>query len=252
MDTLELSQATAQPIQMVGQGFYFDPHTLERASELGLHRYQFYGLGRGGVLGDVDRSVVDDAFTFFHPRVYEFMWDNARDKAEPVATADAYVQSAYVFADNTFGALSVELLSGYAKATQKVIAGVQQGHHKLVDGYRQYQVPESPVHAAYLGAILMRELRGCVHIDAVAQVGLTPAQAIYLQNPDDFKRHGYIDEEVPGASTDLDAKKKEAEVLTNSMMAHYFDVLDDDERQYLLDGAHAMFDALQDPVAVAR
>jgi hypothetical protein len=251
MDTLELSDVTAQPIQIVGLSFYFDPHTLKRGEEFGLHRFQLYGLGRGGVLGDVDRSVVDDAFTFFHPRVFDFIWDQARDKAEPGPIADAYLQAAYEFADRTFGAISPDLLSAYAEAAQKVVAGVEVGHHKLVDGYRQYRAPDSPVHAAYLGAILMRELRGCVHIDAVHEVGLTPLQACYLQGPDAFKGHGYGDDDVPSITPELEAKKIEAEVLTSNMMADCFAVLDGHERQQLRDGALAMFDALKNPMVVA-
>jgi hypothetical protein len=143
------------------------------------------------------------------------------------------------------------LLSAYGAAAQKVVAGVETGHHKLVDGYRQYQVPESPVHAAYLGAILMRELRGCLHIDAVREVGLTPLQACYLQGPDGFKGHGYGEDDVPIITGELEAKKIEAEVLTSNMMADCFAVLDDQERQQLRDGALAMFEALKIPVAVA-
>jgi hypothetical protein len=251
VDTLELSNTTADPIQMVGLSFYFDPLTVERGSDFGLHRFQFYGLGRGGVLGDVDRSVVDEAFTFFHPRGFDFIWDQARDKAEPIPTAEAYLQAAYEFADRTFGGIDPELLSAYSDAAQKVVDGVEEGHHKLVDGYRQYQVPVSPVHAAYLGAILMRELRGCVHIDAVREAGITPLQACYLQGPEAFKGHGYGDDDVPSVTPELEAKKREAERLTSNMMADCFGVLDDQERQEMCDGALAMFEALSNPVAVA-
>jgi hypothetical protein len=248
MDTLELADATADPTQVVGLSFYFDPQTVERGGEYGLHRFQFYGLGRGGVLGDVSRSEVEEAFTFFHTGVFDFIWDNARSKAEPVSTAAAYLEAAYRFADRTFGAIPAEVLAGYAQVTQKVVEGVTMGHHKLVDGYRQYPVPESPVHAAYLGAILMRELRGCVHIDAVREVGLTPLQACYLQGSSAFKGHGYGDDDVPEVSAELEAKKAQAEVLTNAMMADCFSVLDERERLQLRDGALAMFDALNSPV----
>jgi hypothetical protein len=249
---MELSNVTATPIQVVGMSFYFDPPTVERAGEQGLHRFQFYGLGRGGVLGDVDRVVVAEAFTFFHPATYEFIWDGARLKADPVSTASAYLQAAYEYADRTFGAIPVDVLTRYAGAAHKVAGAVESGHHKLVDGYRQYPVPDSAVHAAYLGAILMRELRGCVHIDAVASVGLTPLEACYLQAPEVFKGHGYKEDDVPIVTPELVEKKAEAEVITSTMMADCFGVLSDDERQYLCDGALAMFDALSNPVAVTE
>lgn len=252
MDTLELSHVTADPIQIVGLSFYFDPGTNERAKEYGLHRLQFYGLGRGGVLGDVDRNTVDRAFTFFDPGVYDFLWDNARQKADPVETASAHVQAAYEFADRTFGAVPIDLLARYAAAAHKVIGALDVGQHLLVDGYRQYPVPENPVRAAYLGAILMRELRGGVHIVAVQSAGLSPLEACYLQDPGVFKMHGYKDEDVP-AVTDVHRKlKAKAEELTNAMMAECFSVLSDQERQDLCDGTLAMFDALSDPVAVTE
>jgi len=252
MDTMELSHVTADPIQLVGMSFYFDPGTNDRATEHGLHRLQFYGLGRAGVLGDVDRETVERAFTFFDPGVYDFLWDNAREKADPVETASAYVQAAYEFADRTFGAIPVDVLDRYAAAAHKVVGALDVGRHLLVDGYRQYPVPENPVHAAYLGAILMRELRGGVHIVAVQSVGLSPLEACYLQSPDVFKMHGYKDEDVPAVTEEHHKLKVEAEERTSTMMAGYFSVLNDQERQDLRDGALAMFDALSDPVAVTE
>jgi hypothetical protein len=252
MDTLELSQLTADPIQVVGLSFYFDPGTNERAKEHGLHRLQFYGLGRGGVLGDVDRTTVDRAFTFFDPGVYDFLWDSAREKADPVETASAHVQAAYEFADRTFGAVPVDLLARYAAAAHTVINSLDVGQHLLVDGYRQYPVPENAVHAAYLGAILMRELRGGVHIVAVRSVGLSAREACYLQSPDVFKMHGYKDDDVPVVTEEHHKLKVEAEERTNTMMAECFSVLSDQERHDLCDGALAMLNALSDPVAVAE
>jgi hypothetical protein len=168
MNSLDLADAVADPVQVLGMSFYFDPFTRTRGKESGLNAYEYYGLGRGGTLGDVDTDVVVDAFTFFHPRVLERMWAQAKEKADPVAVAADYVEAAYEFADRTFGAVDVQVLSDFAAAAHKVAASVESGHHHLVDGYKQYDVPTNPLHAAYLGCILMRELRGCVHIDAVS------------------------------------------------------------------------------------
>ncbi|MGA2294489.1 MAG: hypothetical protein ABSG24_04600 [Acidimicrobiales bacterium] len=249
MDTLELANVTADPIQVVGMSFYFDPFTVELAKQRGLHRFQFYGLGRGGVLGDVDRQTVDEAFTFFNPSVYDFLWDGAREKADPVETAAAYVQAAYEYADRTFGAIARDVLAAYAQAAHKVVAHVEVGRHHLVDGYRQYPIPSDPVHAAYLGAILMRELRGGVHIVAVREAGLSALEACYLQNPDVFRSHGYRDDDAPEVTAEHEGKKIEAERLTNLMMANCFSVLSDDERQALRAGALAMYDAITNPGA---
>jgi hypothetical protein len=98
----------------------------------------------------------------------------------------------------------------------------------------------------------MRELRGCVHIDAVREAGIAPVEAIYLQDADLFKLHGYEENEIPEVTDDHQVKKARAEELTSMGVAHYFDVLNDDERQSLANGALAMFEALSQPVAVAR
>lgn len=247
-----LATTTANPIQTLGMSFYFDPLTGVRAKENGVNIVEFYGLGRGGTLGDVDEATVVDAFFFFHPRFLNRAWTLAKEKADPVTIAANYVHTAYEFADRTFGAIDRTVLANFAAAAHKVVAGVERGHHQLVDGYRQYEVPSDPVHAAYLGAILMRELRGCVHIDAVNEAGITAIEACYAQDPIIFTLHGYLEDEIPVVTTETQAKKERAEELTSAQMADYFSVLSDDERQDLANGALAMFDALRQPVAVVE
>jgi hypothetical protein len=251
MNSLHLADAIADPVQVLGMSFYFDPFTRARGKASGLNSFEYYGLGRGGTLGDVDIAAVVDAFTFFHPRVLDRMWTQAREKADPVAVAADYVEAAYEFADRTFGALDVQVLRDFAAAAHKVAASLESGHHHLVDGYKQYDVPTNPVHAAYLGCILLRELRGCVHIDAVNEVGLSALEACYLQDPAIFTSHGYVEDEIPSVTPESAAQKLRAEELTSAMMAECFSVLSDEERQSLADGATAMFAALKDPVPVA-
>ena len=251
MNATELARTLATPVQTLGASFYFDPPTAERAHELGLNVFEFYGLGRAGTLGDVDVAIVDRAFTFFHPRVYDMLWSNAREKADPVVTAERYLEAAYEFADRTFGAVDSALLARVGASAQKVLAAVPDERHLLVDGYRQYPTPTSAVHAAYLGTILLRELRGGVHIEAVVEAGLSPLEACYLQDASIFKLHGYLEDEAPEVTAEHEAKKVRAEELTEEKMADYLEVLDDDERQALASGVSAMFDALSSPVAVA-
>ncbi|MEO9180400.1 MAG: hypothetical protein ABI298_01975 [Acidimicrobiales bacterium] len=81
MDAFTLAEETAESTQTLGMSFYFDPLTGARAKEIGLNIFQFYGLGRGGTLGDVD--VIQAAFTFFHPRAIGRLWTDARAKSDP-------------------------------------------------------------------------------------------------------------------------------------------------------------------------
>ena len=251
MNSTELSERTADPIQLIGMSFYFVPSTVERAKDHGLNVFEFYGLGRGGVLGDVDFDRVFDAFTFFSPSAMDMLWSKSREKADPVQIAGAHLLAAYAFADDTFGAIDAGVLAKFASAAFKVLGAVPIGRHALVDGYRTFDVPSSPVHAAYLGAILLRELRGGVHIEAVHEVGISAAEAAYLQDPFIFKLHGYAEDEAPTVTPELEAKKKHAEEITSAAVATFLDVLSDEDRQALYDGTIAMNDALQSPVPVS-
>ena len=254
MNAEELSSITAVPLQKVGMAFYFDPLTGERAKESGLNIFEFYGLGRGGTLGDVHVDTVEEAFTFFHPRTINRLWTVAKTKttSDPVTVAGRYVHAAYEYADRTFGGVDVQVLADFADAAHYVASHVEKGRHQLVDGYKKFTVPDDPVHAAYLGAILMRELRGCVHIEAVHDVGITAKEACYLEDPALFTMHGFQEDEIPVVTPELEKKKADAEVVTSAKMASCFEVLSDEQREHLADGALAMFAALSSPVAVAR
>jgi hypothetical protein len=252
MNPDELSTLTADPIQVLGMSFYFDPGTKERGREHGLNVFEFYGLGRGGVMGDVDTPAFVEAFTFFHQSVMDFLWTDAKSKADPVTVASAHVQAAYEFADRTFGGIDPKVLAAFGAAARKVAEAQTTGLCPLMDGYLKYPAPTDPVHAAYLGTILLRELRGGVHIHAVNEVELDPVAACYLQDAMVFTLHGYAQSDAPTVTSDLEAKKVRAEELTGAQVAACFGVLSDDERGAVAEGTREMFDALQHPVPVTR
>ena len=251
MNADELSTLTADPIQTLGMSFYFDPLTGERGKEHGLNIFEFYGLGRAGTMGDVDTDTVVEAFAFFNRPTIDFLWTKAKAKADPVTIAADYVQAAYAFADRTFGGIDVAVLAKFASAARKVVDAEPRGQCPLVDGYKKFPAPANPVHAAYLGTIFLRELRGGVHIHAVDGAGLDPVAACYLQDPSVFTMHGYSEDDAPKVSDELSNKKRHAEALTDAAMEKCFDVLSDVERDALAQGTRAMFEALKNPVAVA-
>ncbi|HUY17522.1 MAG TPA: hypothetical protein VMV11_08170 [Acidimicrobiales bacterium] len=252
MNADELATLTADPIQTLGMSFYFDPMTNERGKEHGLNVFEFYGLGRAGTMGDVDTATVYEAFTFFNQSTIDFLWTRAKSKADPVSTAADHLLAAYAFADRTFGGVDLTVLAKFGSAARKVVDAQPRGVCPLVDGYKGFSAPADPVHAAYLGTIFLRELRGGVHIHAVNEVGLAAPVACYLQDPDAFTLHGYQPDEAPEVTTELEGKKARAEALTSVAMQKCFDVLSDVEREALAAGTLAMFDALHDPVPVTR
>lgn len=250
MNTSELSTSTDSPIQSAGAAFYFAPTTAAYAETIGVNAFNFYGLGRGGVLGNVDSKKVYEEFYFFSQGSIDFLYGSGLDKAEAAATAKHYVQAAYAFADATFGAIATDVLAKFASAAQKVNKNVAAGQYSIYDGYMQYETPSNPVHAAYVGVIQMRELRGGVHTVEVKNAGLSPIDACYIQDAGVFKLHGYTDEDIPVVTDELKALKKKADENTQAKFASYLEVLSDEEKQNFLDGANAMFAALSNPQAI--
>lgn len=250
MDADELAEITSKELSRVGAAFYFDLLTAVRGEEFGLNSIEFYALGRGGVLGDVEGAVVDEAFTFFDSTMIRSLWDAGRVKVGPEVAAEAYLQSAFDYADRTFGAIDTSLLGRFARAARTVAVGVTPGRCALFDGYLRFAPPASPVHAAIFGAILMRELRGGLHIDAVHDVGLRPVDACYMSSSKIFALHGYNEADVPVVTVELEQKRIDAEQLTSAWMSRCLEVLSEPEREDYRAGALAMYEALKSPVAV--
>jgi hypothetical protein len=252
MDADELSALTAEPMQLLGMSFFFDPLTRATGKELGLNVYEFYGLGRAGTLGDVDTATVQDVFYFFDPSVIDFVWTSAKTKANPVEIANEHVRAAYAFAERTFGGVELSALSDFGIAVRRMVERHECGVCPLVDGYLAFPAPSDPVHAAYLATIFLRELRGGLHIHATREVGLDPLVACYLQDPGVFALHGYKEEDAPTVTEELTKQKTRAEELTSIAMAACFSVLSDNERRAIARATPLMFDALEHPVPVAH
>jgi hypothetical protein len=244
MNSYELETEISAPIQKIGMSFYFEPGTAEIGKQSGLNIVEFYGMGRGGVLGDVETKDVAEAFWFFHDDAIEGFYGSAKVKIEPIAAAKAHLEAAYAHADERFGAIPEATVRQFADASRKAIDAVPAGQYALFDGYRQFPVPASPVHAAYLSTILLRELRGGVHIEATRQAGIAPNEACFVSSEFIFKLHGYGDADLPEDGAELRERMTKAEEMTDATMAGFLEVLSDAERDSMAAGVAAMSDAL--------
>jgi hypothetical protein len=244
MNSYELETEINAPIQKIGMSFYFEPGTAEIGKQNGLNIVEFYGMGRGGVLGDAETKDVAEAFWFFHDDAIEGFYGSAKVKIEPIAAAKAHLEAAYTHADERFASIPEVTVRGFADASRKAIDAVPSGEYPLFDGYRQFPVPASAIHAAYLSAILLRELRGGVHIEATRQMGVAPNEACFVSSEFIFKLHGYGDADLPEDSTELRERMAKAEEMTTTTMAGFLDALSDAERDAMSAGVTAMTDAL--------
>ena len=252
MDTLELADTIAEPLGTVGMSFYFSPQAIARGEGIELDVISFYAGGRGGVLGDIDAVEVDRIFYFFKTGLVATMVEKARAGADRQETVSTHLDAADDYASATFGAIPTDVLSDFSAAAKALAATLPTGRWPLVDGYLAQRVPADPVHEAYYWSIVLRELRGGVHTDAVMAAGLSAAEACQLDHGGiSFGLHGYGDQDRSEETEDLLARRGAVEVDTSNRMAVLLEVLDGGQRRALAEGAIALHDAVAAPVPVA-
>jgi len=235
MDTQKLMDAACPAISDNGWLYYFDPATVARGEGLGLDTFEFYFLGRGGVLGNVEPAVVMSAFGYFNPAVVAMMWDAGRAKLDPRTAGREFFAAAHEFGRHKL--TGADDLEGFVRAATKVIdhAKEQVAGLSLFAAAAAEPVPEDAPAAAMHQLAVLRELRGSAHLLAVVAVGLDTKVAHFIHRPGMFTTFGWSE---PGPTvTDADtAALRAANELTDRLIAPAYAVLDDDDAAALLAG----------------
>lgn len=240
METADVVKAVAEPMGSAGAAYYFDPGTLAAGKELGLDGFRFYMLGRGGTMGDVSARVVEAAFGYFSTPLVDKIWNSARERVAPATAAAAALKCN---ADLGRAKLAdVEGLAEYCAAAEQVVAAARPAGLPLFAGISSAPVPEDiPGKALHLTAVL-RELRGSVHLLAIAATDLDNYVAHAIRRPDDVEAFGH---QSPPEITDAHrAQLAEADVLTDRLMAGPYGALDQAAGQAIVAGAEAIDNAL--------
>lgn len=234
MDALATATATAAAVSGLGSHFMLDGQTYKQGAALGFAGLDFYVVGRGGVLGDVDADVVTAAFTFFNPDHVRTQWESGLGVMPAAEAAAAFAACGATWAEehlpDNLDAARLAELAGRAAGSARVACA------PVFAGWRALPVPGSPKAAALHQMNALRELRMGLHAAAVVSAGLTPLQALSIRTPHMAPIFGW-----PGpADTDgLQALWDGAEERTDVAMAHAFDGLDDAERAELVELADA-------------
>ena len=251
MDTTQCAQELAEPMGTVGMMYYFDKGTSAAGKEIDLDVVSFYALGRGGVLGDIPAEEVDDIFFFFKTGAITAMYGGGRAKQTAEVGARAHLAAAEDYARRTFGAVPTATLEAFNAAAAAFIATLPSGRWPIYDGYRKFEMPHDVVATAMRHAILLRELRGGVHTDAVKDAGLTSAEACYLDRDGAyFALHGFQDDDKPEVTDELRQRRLHAESDTTARMASLLSAISAEQRAALVAGATAMNAALANPQPV--
>lgn len=233
--SLATARALAAPVGATGGAFMLHPETLQPGKDAGYPGgFSYYVVGRGGVLGDVDASVIISAFGFFAPELVRSLWESGVAVEGARAGADRYALGCAAWGRSR--------LSGFAGASrlvellEKVIDGSDPTGLSLFTGWRA-QARVSDAHGRCYQLIhVLRELRGSAHIVAIVAHGLSPLAAI-LANPgsagvDQAKRFGWEGPFPDGES--LKTTFDSAENLTNEIVARQLGILNDAEQDELL------------------
>lgn len=230
MDSLAFAQATDAPFQNIGAAHYFDPIARSGAESIGLDLFRFYFCGRGGVLGSVDSSVVQSAFGYFNPELLHKMWSTGGERCDVETAAATQLQVAY-----DIGARDLDGLEGLQSATQalvEVTSSIDSAALGLFAGFQRWELPTDPVAAWMHQVIVMRELRGSVHLAALGAHGVPGRIAHQIKRPNDGEMFGWPE---PTEITDqLRQSYEDSQALTDATMASHLAQVPEEAREHVL------------------
>jgi hypothetical protein len=240
--TPEETVAAASPkIRDLGWAFYFVPETLAKGEELGLDGLRFYVLGRGGVLGDVEATVIRSAFGYFAPSLIEKMWTSAKEKAPPRVAARAFMECCAEFGRTRLRVVDVEAFCAAADAVNDAADPVGLALYSGIAS--QPRAEDLPARAMQLVTVL-REFRGSAHLIAVRAAGLDAKTAHFIRRPADIGMFGWTDADAPEITDAHRAKLAVADEITDQLVLPAYAVLDEAGRDALVTGLDRIAAAL--------
>jgi hypothetical protein len=239
MDPEEAARRTAPVIVSLPAGFMLDGATYARGGELGFDGIDFYVVGRGGALGDVEGMVVAAAFVFFHPPTIVERWDRGRAVMPPAEAAQAFASCLDAWADaHLADGIDYEEL---AELEGKVIAAASPAGAPLFAAWAAVPEPKKAKALALHRMNVLREWRGAVHGAAVIASGLEPLDAVMVRSPGMAALFGWP-EPYPDAAANAGAWAG-AEEATDRTVGRAFGALDAAERARLVELTLAASDA---------
>lgn len=250
MEIAQLVAAASPIVGEAGSAFYFAPATSERAQELGLDVFTFYALGRGGVLGDVEASVVRAAFGYFNPQLIARLWDGGRKVLEPRRAAEEHSWCAAEHGRRHLAQIAD--LEALGDALAAVDAAAEDEALTLYAALRTLALSDDLPGRVLQLVVRLRELRGSAHLLALRAVGLPSVIAHQIRRPDAAALFGWQPADLVPVTDDHRRKWEQAEALTDALVTPAYAVLDADAAACLLRGLAQLREALGPPRAPGR
>ena len=234
MNPFDTAQALAQPIGFLGGRWMASKATYAYGGQFGFAGRSFYYVGRGGALGDVRPEVVSSAMAFFPHRYVEDLWREGRAIMDPTTALARFSECCWTWGRQRLGAAP-----SIARANElltRVVDGAEGALLSLFAGWREAPRPSDP--AALAGHLLhvLREYRGGSHAAAVLATGLTPLEATVsgALGVAGAQAVGW-DGPMPECTQALLSRRRDAEQLTDRLVARAFEGLAPAERAELVE-----------------
>lgn len=237
--------AVSATIGSAGSAFYFTPETLAKGKEYGLDAFHWYFLGRGGVLGDVESSVVLSAFGYFQPDLLSNMWNSAKESMNPREAGSAFMGCCGEFGALRLGgdgAVDSATLDAFNQAAETVSAAADPSGLALFAGISAEKLAADSPSRAMQNTAILRELRGSVHLLALVASGVASPVAHAINRPNEIELFGY--KEAPEIGPNDKANVAKAETLTSELLIPAFSALDEQGAADLIAGTKAIGAAL--------
>jgi hypothetical protein len=217
----------ASPMEVSGAAFMLHPETFEASGAAGYeHPFQGYFAGRAGTMGDLSTDEVTEVFYSFPREVVELFWEAG--KAVKGAEGGAAQYQKQLAEWGTKHLAGVAGLDRYAELGEKIIAAAPTSGLPVFAGWAKQPRVSDPAGHAMQVLMIIRELRGSIHINGLKAAGISPKEAHLLNNPGDCPNRPPAGTEYAGLFgfaepwpdvSHLKAKREEIEESTNTQMA---------------------------------
>lgn len=221
LSATEAVQQADPRIHDVGSAFMLHPETMARSSESGYtNAFAFYFAGRGGVLGDVDASVVVAAMGWFQPDMVRTLWDEGVAVAGAREAARRYAQACAAWGRDHLR--DVEDIERLAALAEQLVRSAEPSGLPLFAGWQvEPRVDDAPGRAMQLIHVL-REWRGGLHLVATTAAGLSPLEAILTNEGEAQARFFGWQGDLPDCSG-LKSRHDDAQERTNALAAAVYE-----------------------------
>ncbi|HZE65182.1 MAG TPA: hypothetical protein VE081_01040 [Sporichthyaceae bacterium] len=174
----------ASPMEVSGAAFMLHPDTFEASGAAGYgHPFEGYFAGRAGVMGDVSTDVVAAAFYSFPREVVQLFWEPGKAVKGPAGGAAQYQKQIAEWGSKHLA--GVQGLDRYAELGEKIIAATPCAGLPVYAGWAAQPRVSDPAGHAMQVLMVIRELRGSIHVAGLATSGISPKEAHLLNNPGD-------------------------------------------------------------------